>query len=71
MPRLLIRRVGAYLVDVVLLFSVLFPAEQLLRSALGWQRPSSPTGLGVWLASALNFSVPTWTYFVLSDSSAR
>jgi uncharacterized RDD family membrane protein YckC len=71
MPRLLIRRAGAYLVDVVLLFSVLFPAGQLLRSALGWQPSSSPTGLGVWLASALNFSVPAWTYFVLSESSAR
>ena len=71
MPRLLIRRAGAYLVDIVLLFSVLVPVGQLARLALGWPLPSSPTGLGVWLASALNFSVPTWTYFVLSDSSAR
>jgi uncharacterized RDD family membrane protein YckC len=71
MPRLLIRRAGAYVLDVVLLFLVLFPVGQLLRFAVGWQPPSSPTGLGVWLASALNFSVPTWTYFVLSDSSAR
>ena len=71
MPRLLIRRAGAYLVDVVLLFSVLVPVGQLVRLALGWPLPSSPTGLGVWLASALNFSVPAWTYFVLSDSSAR
>ena len=71
MPRLLIRRAGAYVLDVVLLFLVLFPVGQLLRFAIGWQPPSSPTGLGVWLASALNFSLPTWTYFVLSDSSAR
>jgi uncharacterized RDD family membrane protein YckC len=71
MPRLLIRRAGAYLLDVVLLFSVLFPVGQLVRLALGWPLPSSPTGLGVWLASALNFSVPAWIYFVLSDSSAR
>jgi uncharacterized RDD family membrane protein YckC len=70
MPGLLIRRAGAYLLDVALLFLVLFPVGQLLRIAIGWQAPSPPTGLGVWLASALNFSVPTWTYFVLSDSSA-
>ncbi len=71
MPRLLIRRAGAYVFDVVLLFLVLFPVGQLLRFASGLQPPSSPSGLGIWLASALNFSVPTWTYFVLSDSSAR
>ena len=70
MPRLLIRRAGAYLLDVALLFLVLFPVGRLLHLAIGWQPPSSPTGLGVWLASALNFSVPAWTYFVLSDSSA-
>jgi uncharacterized RDD family membrane protein YckC len=70
MPRLLIRRAGAYLLDVTLLFLVLYPVGQLLRPAIGWQAPSPPTGLGVWLASALNFSVPSWTYFVLSDSSA-
>ena len=68
MPRLLIRRAAAYLLDVVLLFLVLFPAGRLLRFAMGWQPPLSPTGVGVWLASALNFSVPTWTYFALSDS---
>jgi uncharacterized RDD family membrane protein YckC len=71
MPRLLIRRAGAYVLDVVLLFLVLFPVGQLLRFAIGLQPPSSPTGLGVWLASALNFSLPTWTYFVLSDGSTR
>jgi uncharacterized RDD family membrane protein YckC len=49
---------------------VLFPVRQLLRFAVGWKAPSPPTGLGVWLAIALSFSAPTWTYFVLSDSSA-
>ena len=67
---LLIRRAGAYVVDIVLLFSVLFPVGQLLRFAVGWPT-ASPTGLEVWLAAVLNFSLPTWTYFVLSDSSAR
>jgi uncharacterized RDD family membrane protein YckC len=70
MPRLLIRRARAYVLDIVLLFLVLFPVGKLLRFAIGWPPSSSPTGFAVWLAIALNFSVPTWTYFVLSDSSA-
>ena len=71
MPRLLIRRAGAYVVDIVLLFSVLFPVGQVLVFVIGWPPAASPTGFVVWLASALNFSLPTWTYFALSDSSAR
>ena len=71
MPRLLIRRAGAYVVDIVLLFLVLFPVGQVLVFVIGWQPPASPTGFVVWLASGLNFSLPTWTDFALSDSSAR
>ena len=52
MPRLLILRAGAYVFDVVLLFLVRFPVGQLLRFAIGLQPPSSPSGLGIWLASA-------------------
>jgi uncharacterized RDD family membrane protein YckC len=70
MLRLLIRRAAAYVVDIVLLFLILFPVGQLLRFAIGW-KPASPTGLEVWLASAVNISLPTWIYFILSDSSAR
>jgi uncharacterized RDD family membrane protein YckC len=69
MPWLLIRRATAYFLDIVLLFLVLAPAGQLVRFAVGWPS-ASPTGLEVWLAAVLNFSVPTWTYFILSDSSA-
>jgi uncharacterized RDD family membrane protein YckC len=69
MPWLLIRRAAAYFLDIVLLFLVLAPAGQLARFVVGWPT-ASPTGLEVWLAAVLNFSVPTWTYFVLSDSSA-
>jgi uncharacterized RDD family membrane protein YckC len=71
MPWLLIRRAGAFTVDIVLLFLVLFPVGQVVRLVVGWQPSASPTGPEVWLASALNFSLPTWTYFVVSDSSAR
>jgi uncharacterized RDD family membrane protein YckC len=70
MPWLLIRRATAYFIDIVLLFLILAPAGQLVRFAVGWPTASS-TGPEVWLAAALNFSLPTWTYFVLSDSSAR
>jgi uncharacterized RDD family membrane protein YckC len=70
MPWLLISRATAYFLDIVLLFFVLAPAGQLVRFAVGWPA-ASPTGLEVWLAAVLNFSVPTWTYFVLSDSSAN
>src|SRR5262245_33491854 len=70
MLRLLIRRAGAYVVDIVLLFAVLFPIGQLLRFVIGWPSASA-TGLEIWLVSALNFSLPTWIYFALSDSSAH
>jgi uncharacterized RDD family membrane protein YckC len=71
MPQLLIRRAGAFVVDIVLLFLVLFPVGQVLKFIIGWQPGEAPTGLIVWLASALNFSLPTWTYLTLSDRSAR
>jgi hypothetical protein len=70
-PWLLIRRAIAFFLDIVLLFLVLYPVGQLVRFVIGWQPSASPTGLEVWLASALNFSLPTWTYLALSDSSAR
>src|SRR5262249_49363749 len=70
MPRLLIRRAGAFLLDILLLFLVLLPVGQLIRLAVGWPT-ASPTGQELWLAAVLNFSLPTWTYFVLSDRSPR
>jgi uncharacterized RDD family membrane protein YckC len=70
MYRLLIRRAVAFVIDIALLFLILAPLGQLLRLALGWPS-SSPTGQEIWAFVALTFSLPTWTYFVLSDSSAR
>jgi uncharacterized RDD family membrane protein YckC len=70
MPWLLCRRVTAYFVDIVLLFLVLAPVGQLVRFVINW--PVLPcSGQEIWLASALNFSLPTWIYFVLADSLAR
>ena len=70
MSWLLIRRVTAFFVDIVLLFLVLAPIGFLVLTALGGP-PASPSGPEVWLAIVLNFSVPTWTYFVWSDRSVR
>ena len=66
--RLLARRAGAYLVDIVLLFAVLAPAGWLVQRALGIPPPTS--GPEVWHRILLNFSLPTWIYFASSDASA-
>lgn len=60
-------RLAAYGVDVVLLAAVLVPLAFGLQAVTGF-RPT--TGIGVWLASVLMISVPSWTYFTLSDASA-
>jgi uncharacterized RDD family membrane protein YckC len=70
MPWLLIRRATALFLDSVLLFLVLMPAGQLLRLAVGWPS-ASPTMIEVWFVAVLNFSVPSWIYFIVSDSSPR
>jgi uncharacterized RDD family membrane protein YckC len=70
MPWLLIRRAGAYFVDIVLLFLVLAPVGQLIRLAVGWPNASA-TKQEIWLAAVLNISLPSWTYFIVSDCSAR
>jgi uncharacterized RDD family membrane protein YckC len=70
MPWLLIHRATAFCVDIVLLFLVLAPIGFLVLIALGGP-PASPSGPEVWLAAVLNFSVPTWDYFIWSDRSVR
>lgn len=60
------RRVGAYIVDVALLFFVLGPTGWLVQHALG-VAPS--TGFQIWLTLLLNFSLPTWSYFGIADAS--
>jgi len=67
---LLARRTAAYLVDIVLLFAVLFPAGLLVRYVVGWPG-TAPTGPEIWLVSAVNFSLPVWAYFALADASPR
>jgi uncharacterized RDD family membrane protein YckC len=61
--------VGAFVLDCALLFLVLRSLGELMKFCIQWRTPS--TGPGIWLALALNFSVPTWIYLIVSDSSAR
>ena len=61
------RRAGAYVLDVVLLFAVLGPVGWLAQWTLGLT-PS--TGPQIWATLLLNFSLPAWVYFAVSDASA-
>lgn len=61
------KRVAAYLIDIVLLFAVLGPLGQLVQ----WSMGISPrTGPEIWLSIIWNFSVPSWLYFIVSDTSS-
>lgn len=61
-------RLAAYAVDIVLLFVILGPAGWFAQKLLGI---SPVTGLEIWLTLLLNFSLPTWLYFTLCESSPR
>ncbi len=66
---LILRRVGAYLLDMTILFVVLAPIGFLIQLALGLKMPET----GPELAQTIlwNFSVPAWLYFIVNDSSLR
>jgi uncharacterized RDD family membrane protein YckC len=66
MQSILLRRAGAYVIDIVILFVVLAPLGYLVQRALG---VSPGTAQGVYATLVLNFSLPTWTYFALGDHS--
>ncbi|GAB5518629.1 MAG: hypothetical protein RhofKO_08800 [Rhodothermales bacterium] len=68
MSRLFVRRVSAYVLDIVLLFVVLGPLGFLVQ----WLLEIVPTTAHeIYATLLLNFSVPAWTYFTLSDQSQR
>ena len=62
---LIFRRVAAYSIDIVILFSILAPTSLLLNWLLG----TPQDGVAIWRAAVLSFSLPAWTYFILSDWS--
>ena len=54
------------MVDIVILAAVLIPFAFAVQAVTGY-RPD--TGIGVWLASVAEISVPSWAYFTLADAS--
>ncbi|GAB5536223.1 MAG: hypothetical protein Rubg2KO_24720 [Rubricoccaceae bacterium] len=68
MPSIFFRRIAAYLIDILILFVVLAPLGGLVQFALGiW--PTTPQE--IYATLLLNFSIPAWAYFTLSDRSIR
>jgi len=65
---LFLRRVLAYVADIAILFALLGPAGFLIQQAIGY---SPSNGQEIWGVLLLNFSVPVWLYFWLSDAYAR
>jgi len=64
--RLLLRRVAAYMIDMVLMFVVLAPVGVLVLWATGYH---AETGPEIWRVLLLNFSLPVWMYFIGFESS--
>ena len=62
--RLTVRRLLAYGLDVLVLAAVLLPLAFVMASMLG---TDDMTGPDVWVRQLLTISVPTWTYFILTD----
>lgn len=67
MASLLPRRVGAYLLDILVLFTVLAPLGFVAQGALGVAQPATPHA--IYRTLILNFSIPAWTYFTVADWS--
>lgn len=65
--KLTMKRMAAYLIDIVLLFAVLLPLGLLVQWSLGL---SPQTGPEIALAILWNFSLPSWLYFIISDTSS-
>jgi uncharacterized RDD family membrane protein YckC len=63
---MVIRRAGAFLLDILLIFAVAGPCGLIVQRLI-----SDPpqTGMGIWINILWNFSLPSWLYFFLSDLS--
>lgn len=62
------RRIGAYVLDIVLLFAVLAPLGFFAQQLLGINR-SDVSASDVYVMLLFNFSLPAWVYFALGDRS--
>lgn len=65
---ILLKRIGAYLLDISILFIILAPTGFLIQHVLGL---SPSTAKEIYLTLVLNFSVPAWFYFACSDQTRR
>lgn len=63
--RLFLRRVAAYMTDMLLLFAVLAPLGMAVSWAIGYR---AETGPEIWHVLLLNFSLPVWLYFIGFES---
>ncbi len=66
---LIFRRAAAYLLDILILFTILAPLGFLIQWVFGMSLPQ--TGPEVGQTILWNFSLPAWLYFILSDRSAQ
>ncbi len=64
---LLLRRIAAYVLDIIGLFVLLAPLGQAILWLVGTKPHSGPA-----IAQTIlwNFSLPVWIYFIVSDASA-
>lgn len=60
----IVRRLAAYALDCSLLFAVLAPVGFGIQALMSF-RPETP--LGMWLTILLNFSIPVWLFFIITD----
>ena len=68
MQSIFFRRAGAFLLDILVLFAVLYPLGLLVLQLIGVR---AETPQGVYGSLLLNFSLPVWAYFTWADSSRK
>ena len=66
---LILKRSAAYILDIVILFVMLAPVGFFIQWLVGIPMPE--TGPELARTILWNFSIPSWLYFILSDSSPR
>jgi len=62
------RRVGAFWLDILIIFAVCLPCGVLIQKIFNIQ---PQTGPDIWRTLLWNFSLPSWLYFLWSDHSRR
>jgi len=65
---MVLRRAGAFLLDILIIFGICAPSGYLIQRLIGY---SPQTGLAIWFTILWNFSLPSWLYFLWSDRSKK